>query len=187
MRSGYSAWAARWRVPIGYALGIAFVILSQPTARLLVTGGGIAVLGLFLRAIASGYLDKGHALATSGPYRYTRNPLYLGSSLMGLGFAIAAASWPLGLAFAVFFAVIYLPVMRREENDLQRQYGDEYDQYTRTVPLFFPTLAAKSTAEPSPAAAEKFRWERYQNNREYEATVGYFIGLIFLAAKLYWR
>ena len=55
------------------------------------------------------------------------------------------------------------------------------------MPLFFPTLAAKSMAEPSPAAAAQFRWERYQNNREYEATVGYFIGLIFLAAKLYWR
>ena len=54
MDSGYAAWAARWRVPLGYALGIAFVILSQPTARLLVTGGGIAVLGLFPRAIAAG-------------------------------------------------------------------------------------------------------------------------------------
>ena len=129
MDNAYAAWAARWRVPLGFAMGIAFVILSQPNLTLLVTGGGIALLGLLLRAFAAGYLEKGRALAARGPYRYTRNPLYLGSFFMGVGFAIAARSWALGLGFLIFFLLIYWPVMRREEDFLRSQFGAEYDRY----------------------------------------------------------
>jgi protein-S-isoprenylcysteine O-methyltransferase Ste14 len=184
MDSGYAAWAARWRVPLGFAMGVAFVILSQPTLPLLVTGGGIALLGLLLRALAAGYLEKGRSLATGGPYRYTRNPLYLGSFFMGVGFAIAAGSWALGLAFLVFFLLVYWPVMRREEDFLRRQFSEGYDRYAASASLFFPTFVAVFKVGQSFAPEEKFRWERYRKNREYEAALGYLTGLVFLAVKL---
>jgi len=187
MDSGYADWAARWRVPLGFAMGIAFVILSQPTLWLLVTGGGVALLGLLLRALASGYLEKGRKLATAGPYRYTRNPLYLGSFLMGVGFAIAARSWVLGVAFLAFFPLVYWPVMRREEELLRRQYAEAYDQYAVSPPLFFPIFAARSKASQSYIQKDNFRWERYRKNREYEAAMGYFTGIVFLAVKLQLR
>ncbi|MHB8652315.1 MAG: methyltransferase family protein [Terriglobia bacterium] len=187
MDSRYAAWAAKWRVPLGFAMGVAFVILSQPTLPFLMTGGGIALLGLLLRALAAGFLEKGRALATAGPYRFTRNPLYLGSFFMGVGFALAAGSWPLGLAFLVFFLLVYWPVMRREEDFLRRQFGDEFARYAASTPLFFPTFVAAFKVGQSFVPEEKFRWERYKKNHEYEAALGYLVGLVFLAVKLQLR
>lgn len=187
MDSRYAAWAAQWRVPLGFALGVAFLILSQPTLPLLVAGGGIAMLGLLLRALAAGFLEKGRALATSGPYRYTRNPLYLGSFFMGVGFAIAAGSWVLGLAFLVFFLLVYWPVMRREEDFLRRQFSEAYARYAASTPLFFPTFVATPKVGQSLVPEEKFQWERYRKNHEYEAALGYLAGLVFLAVKLQLR
>lgn len=187
MDKGYTEWAARRRVPLGFAMGIAFVILSQPTFRLFTIGGVIALLGLLLRALAAGYLEKGRVLATSGPYRHTRNPLYLGSFLMGVGFAVAAGYWLLGLAFLGFFLLIYWPVMHREETELRRRFGADFERYAESVPLFFPLLRTRSKTSDVPLAAEVFRWERYRRNREYEAAFGYFLGLVFLALKLQLR
>jgi len=184
MGKDYAAWAARWRVPLGFALAIALVIFSQPTDRLLMSGGGVAFLGLVLRGLAAGYLEKGRKLASCGPYRYTRNPLYLGSFLIGLGFAMAAASWLLGLAFLIFFLLIYAPVMRREEGELRRQFGEEYERYAGSVPLFFPSFVSRAERQPTISAGENFQWKRYRHNREYEAALGYLVGLVFLAAKL---
>ena len=75
----------------------------------------MVVPGLLIRALASGHVRKNEALATSGPYAYTRNPLYLGSLLMGVGFAVAARSWWVGIALVVMFLAIYMPVIRDEE------------------------------------------------------------------------
>lgn len=184
MDSRYATWAARWRVPLGFAMGIAFVFLAQPTLRLLYIGGGISLLGLLLRALAAGYLEKGRELATSGPYRFTRNPLYLGSFFIGVGFAIAAGSWILVLAFLGFFLLVYWPVMRREEKFLREKFGEAYDQYANTTSLFFPTFSVGAKAGQKPAPVEIFRWERYRKNHEYEAALGYIAGLVFLAIKL---
>jgi len=187
MDENYAAWAARWRVPLGFAMAIGVVILSRPSWRFLVAGAGIALVGLLLRGWAAGHLEKGRRLATSGPYGYTRNPLYLGSFVLGLGFAMAAASWVLGLAFLVFFLLVYVPVMRREEEDLRRQFDGGYERYARSVPLFVPTLRRRAQHELGGSAGEKFQWKRYRKNREYEAALGYVAGLVFLAAKMEWR
>ena len=177
MDERYAAWAARWRVPLGFALGVTYLILAQPTVRLVVAGGGVALLGLVVRAFAAGYLEKNQSLATRGPYAYTRNPLYLGSFLLGLGFSLAGASWLAGLAFLGLFLLVYWPVMRREEDALRRQFGEIYSRYAESVPLFVPTRPGM------PASGEKFRWERYLKNREYEAALGYVAGMVFLLLK----
>lgn len=178
MDNRYRDWAARWRVALGFVLAVAYLILAQPIVALIALGGTIAFLGLAARALAAGFLEKNAGLATSGPYACTRNPLYLGSFLMGSGFSIAGGSWLLGLAFLVFFALVYYPVMRREEEALRRQFGDLYDRYASAVPLFFPR------PRKSPRAGEGFRWVRYRQNREYEAAIGFVFGIVFLALKM---
>lgn len=178
MDKDYAAWAARWRVPLGFLLGAAYLVFSQPTLRLLVTGGLIAFLGVVLRAYAAGYLEKDRRLVTGGAYRYTRNPLYLGSFVIGCGFAVAGGRWGLGVAFVLFFLAIYWPVLRREEDSLRRHFGEAYDRYAKAVSLFIPTRSG-----PHPTG-QAFRWEHYRKNREYEAAVGYVAGIVFLILKM---
>lgn len=178
MDKGYRTWAARWRVPLGFALAVMYVILAQPTANLLVAGSAVALAGLALRAFAAGCLEKNADLATSGPYAYTRNALYLGSFLMGSGFAIGGGSWLIGVAFFGFFLSIYYPVMRHEEETLRQKFGEAYERYASAVPLFFPT------GRRAMAGGQRFLWARYVKNREYEAALGLVSGIVFLALKL---
>ena len=177
----YGEWAARLRVPLGFGLGIAYLIFSQPTIGLLEAGAAIALAGLAVRGWAAGYLDKNQRLATAGPYSHTRNPLYLGSLLMGSGFAVAGGSWALGVAFLVLFLLVYWPVMRREADFLRQTFPDVYPRYASAVPLLFPRPFA---ARPPASAGERFRWTRYKQNREHEAALGYIAGVVFLALKL---
>ena len=90
---------------------------------------------------------KNSSLATSGPYAYTRNPLYLGNFLLGVGFTIGSGWWPLGVLFAVLFLGIYLPVMRVESETLIQLFGESYQAYARGVPLFFPRVTAYQSGE----------------------------------------
>ena len=180
MDSAYGAWAARWRVPLGFLLGIAYLLLSRPTVKLLIAGGAVAATGLALRAFAAGHLAKNQRLAMSGPYAYTRNPLYLGSALMGAGFAVAGGSWILALACLILFAAVYWLVIRREEEYLRREFGEVYDRYADRVPLFLPRFHGS-------AGGEKFQWKQYRKNHEYEAFLGYLAVMIFLAFKIRFR
>src|SRR6184192_3349512 len=131
----------RWRVPLGFVCAAFFFLLSRPRLLTLAIGGAVAVMGLALRAWASGYLRKNDELATSGPYAHTRNPLYLGSFLIGLGFSIAAGRLILGAVFAALFLGIYLPVMRVEATTLMELFGEDYRRYAKSVPLFLPRLS----------------------------------------------
>ena len=180
MDSAYARWAARWRVPLGFLLGVAYLIFCRPTVKLLLAGGAIAALGLAIRAFATGHLVKNQSLATSGPYAYTRNPLYLGSSLMGAGFALAGGSWILFAALVAMFAIVYWPVIRREEEYLRREFGEVYNQYAEQVPLFIPSLHRM-------ASQGTFQWKQYRKNHEYEALLGFVAVMIFLAFKIWLR
>ena len=216
MGNSYAAWASRWRVPLGFALGAAYLVFAKPTLKLLASGGAVALAGLLLRAYAAGYLTKNQGLTTAGPYAYTRNPLYLGSLVMGLGFALAGSSWLLGAAFLVFFLAVYGPVIRSEAETLRRAFGESYEQYAKDVPLLVPRLRrcaapsgsgqAQSNHPLAPSSinrgnrgdglradgragttGEKFRWQQYRRNREYEAALGYLAALVFLALKAWLR
>jgi protein-S-isoprenylcysteine O-methyltransferase Ste14 len=178
MDKRYAGWAARWRVPLGFALGGAYLVFAQPTQILLAAGGTVSLAGLALRAFAAGCLEKNTGLATCGPYACTRNPLYLGSFLMGSGLALAGGSWVFGVAFLGFFLLVYYPVMQREEDSLRGKFGKMYDRYAEAVPLFFPRFRKVTSA------GDKFRWTRYRKNREYRAALGFVLGIVFLALKL---
>lgn len=189
MDKGYAAWAARWRVPIGFALAVAYLVFSQPTRPLLLAGCGIALLGLVVRGVAAGFLEKNQSLATSGPYRYTRNPLYLGSALTGIGLATAGSSAVMMVAFAGLFLIVYGPVMRREEDLLRQKFGVAYDRYAASVPRFVPGRPRPDgvSGQAGPASGERFDWARYRRNREYEAALGFAGALAFLILKMWLR
>jgi protein-S-isoprenylcysteine O-methyltransferase Ste14 len=181
MPKDYAAWASRWRVPVGFVLAAAYLILAQPSVVLLLSGAAIMLAGLLLRAWSAGHLAKNLRLATGGPYAYTRNPLYLGSAMMGLGATVAGRSWIMGVAFAAFFALVYWPVMEREAQFLRREFPEAFEPYARQVPLFFPKWPRL------PAGGEKFQWRLYLKNREYEAAAGYVSAMLFLALKMWLR
>jgi protein-S-isoprenylcysteine O-methyltransferase Ste14 len=108
-------------------------------------GAGVSVIGLAIRAWASGHIRKNAQLAVSGPYAFTRNPLYLGSFLLGLGFTIASGRWELAILFAALFLGIYFPVMRVEATTMGELFGKEYQAYKQAVPLFFPPIYSLHT------------------------------------------
>jgi protein-S-isoprenylcysteine O-methyltransferase Ste14 len=176
-------WIQRWRVPLGFFSAGVFIVLARPRFLTFVLGAAISFLGLAVRAWASGHIRKNDALATSGPYAYTRNPLYLGSFLLGLGFTIAANRWELAVLFAVLFIGIYFPVMRVEAATLEGLFGNQYRQYASEVPLFLPRLAAyqgKSTINAS------FDAKLYLRYREYRAFLGLLTAWGLLALKTYY-
>src|SRR5919112_2845219 len=133
-------WIQRWRVPLGFLCGAAFIFFAQPTPKDLAIGASVSLLGLALRAWAAGHIRKNAQLATSGPYAFTRNPLYLGSFLLGIGFTIASGRLLLGLLFAALFLGIYLPVMRVEASTMAELFGNEFETYRRRVAPFFSKL-----------------------------------------------
>ena len=167
----------RWRVPLGFLCAALFLFFAQPTLWTLVVGGIVALPGLGLRAWASGHLRKNEALATTGPYAHTRNPLYLGSLLMGLGFTIAAGRAFLVLIFIIMILGIYLPVMRVEAQTLSELFGKKYERYANEVPLFLPRFSPYRRHETD------FDSALYLRYREYRAAVGIVIAWALLAAK----
>src|ERR1043165_8902916 len=157
-------WIQRWRVPLGFLCGAAFIFFARPTPRMLLVGASVSLLGLTLRAWAAGHLRVNAQLATSGPYAFTRNPLYLGSFLLGLGFTIASGRWWLGLLFAALFLGIYLPVMRVEASHLAELFGKEFETYWQGVALFFPRI---TPFRPSESPMNTFDGRLYLRSREY--------------------
>jgi protein-S-isoprenylcysteine O-methyltransferase Ste14 len=165
----WSQIARRIRVPLGFLFAVLYFWLARPTWRSMAVGAIGVILGLLVRALASGHVRKNEALATSGPYAYTRNPLYLGSLLMGLGFASAARSWWVGVALIVFFFAIYLPVICDEEAFLRQRFP-EFGEYAGQVPRILPRLTRASSSHGDASAA--FSLDLYLKHREYNALLG---------------
>jgi protein-S-isoprenylcysteine O-methyltransferase Ste14 len=164
----WSKIARRVRVPLGFVFAVLYFWLAQPTWRSLALGAIGVVPGLVIRALASGHVRKNESLATSGPYAYTRNPLYLGSLLIGLGFCVAARSWWVGLALVMMFFAIYMPVIRDEERFLRTKFP-QFDEYARRVPRMVPRLTAHSSGGEASAG---FSMDLYLRHREYNALLG---------------
>lgn len=156
-------------MPLGFLFAVLYFWLARPSWRSMALGAIGVVPGLVIRALASGHVRKNESLATTGPYAYTRNPLYLGSLLMGLGFCVAARSWWVGVALVVMFVAIYLPVIRDEEAFLRGRFP-EFEEYAKRVPRMLPRLRSHSADENDGAA--EFSLELYLKHREYNALLG---------------
>ena len=131
----------RWRVPLGFACAALFFIFARPQRDDADGGRHRRFAGPCAARLGDRSSKKERALATTGPYAYTRNPLYLGSFLMGVGFTIASGRWFLGFVFAALFLGIYVPVMRVESATLAELFGESYQKYAQAVPLFLPRLS----------------------------------------------
>jgi len=177
-----AAFLARYRVRLGYPLAIAVLWLARPTPRSILYGAIAGLAGLILRALAAGHLDKQKVLTVTGPYGYTRNPLYFGSALLTCGAAIATHSWLSTAVLGAYFALFYSVVMRREEQELRLHHGAAFDEYARAVPLFFPRWTA---ARLSSSGAGAFSFGQYKKNHEWQAAVGFVLLLALLL--LIWR
>ena len=175
---------SRWRVRIGYFLAVVVLFLARPAPRSILLGAAVGLVGLAIRAYSAGYLHKQEVLTTTGPYAYTRNPLYFGSSILAVGAAVAMRSWLAAALILFYFAVVYAFVMRREEMELRGKHGAAFDAYVITVPLFFPRLTPRSLPG---GASGAFSWSQYKRNHEYEAPVGFLFFLILLAVIWRWR
>ena len=168
----YSEVAKRLRLPLGFLLGIGYLIFARPTPLTLAVGGAISLMGVLVRAWASGHISKNERLATGGPYAHTRNPLYFGSFLIAAGFAIAA-HWALLLVVVAFFVLIYAPTMQRERANIAGRFPDAYETYAANVPAFVPRPTPWRATHPD--EGNGFSLELYMKHGEWKAGLTYLI------------
>lgn len=178
MQSWYKI-ARRIRVPLGFVFALLYVWLAKPSVLSILLGLLLVVPGLAIRALASGHVRKNEQLTTSGPYAYTRNPLYLGSLILAMGFVLASRSWWVAGFMVLMFLAIYIPVIRSEEDYLRGKFP-EFDEYARVVPRLVPQVKGSGDG------AVSFSKELYLKHREYNALLGALAVTGFLLAKLVW-
>ena len=162
---------ARWRVFLGFVFAAVGLYLATPTSTTLSIGALVSIAGELLRLWAAGHLEKSKEVTRSGPYQFTRHPLYLGSSLIGIGFAIAANHIIVAAMVIAYLLLTLTAAMRSEEAHLREKFGDAYDAY------------AEKRAEPM---QRKFSWQRAIHNREHHTIAGLTGGLLILLLKLSW-
>lgn len=175
----WSRIARRIRVPLGFVFAAAYLWLAQPTWRSIGLCALIVAPGLWVRALAAGHVRKNAEITQTGPYAYTRNPLYLGSILIAIGFAVGSRSLWVAAALAMMFAAIYIPVIRSEEAYLRSNFPG-FDDYARRVPRLVPRFHAVGES----VAPMTFSRELYLKHREYNALIGALAMLAALMAKL---
>lgn len=171
----YADAVARLRVTAGFVMAAAFALFPHPSPKSLLIGLPISAAGLVLRAWAAGHLAKDQRLAISGPYSFTRNPLYLGTLTTAIGLAAAAHSLGLALLFLGLFVFVYLPAIELEEQHL-REILPGYEEFAARVPRLIPRW-------PSEFGPDRFSAALYWNNREYQALLGWLAGAVWLIVR----
>jgi protein-S-isoprenylcysteine O-methyltransferase Ste14 len=167
------------RVPLGFAIALAVLYLAKPTAFSLLAGLPFAISGAILRGLAAGTIRKDSTLATSGPYAITRNPLYLGSFLLQLGFGVMSGSWIAAALTILPSFIVYPNVIRNEEAHLSRLFPEQFRDYCARVPRFFPRLRSAD------GNSGGFSLPQYLANREYNTALGFLAVLAVFLVK--WR
>ncbi|HEX7086782.1 MAG TPA: isoprenylcysteine carboxylmethyltransferase family protein [Vicinamibacterales bacterium] len=160
---------ARRRVALGFLFGAAVLYFADPTTGSLALGAVIAGLGEAIRLWAAGHLEKSREVTSSGPYRFTRHPLYLGSSIMAVGAAVACRSIVVAVLIGIYMTATLTAAIRSEEAFLREKFGDAYDAYAQAR---------------GPRVSRRFSWARAWRNREYRAMAGLVLFLLLLAARM---
>ncbi len=158
---------ARWRVPVGFVFGLVALWLASPTRQSILWGAIVALVGETIRVWAAGHLEKSREVTASGPYAWARHPLYFGSTLIGLGLAIGAASIPVALLVLAYLALTLTAAIRTEEAHLTEKFGAAYPDYR----------AGRHSV------TRRFSLERAMRNREYRAA----IGVLIVLGVLWWK
>jgi protein-S-isoprenylcysteine O-methyltransferase Ste14 len=161
---------ARWRVTLGFVFAAVVLWLATPSRQSFLIGAVIAIVGESIRLWAAGHLEKSKEVTQSGPYRYTRHPLYLGSSLIGIGMAVVSNNILVAAIVITYLGLTLTAAMRSEEAHLREKFGDAYDAYAE---------------KRAPRIERVFSWQRAIYNREHHTIVGLLTGLLLLAAKTY--
>jgi protein-S-isoprenylcysteine O-methyltransferase Ste14 len=175
---------ARLRVALGFVFGVLVFVLARPTGRSLLIGMSVASCGEAIRIWAAGHLHKSREVTASGPYRFVAHPLYLGSSVMAIGLAIASASLIVTVLIAVYLVTTLTAAIKSEEAFLRRAFGDQYDLYRAGV-------EAKRRAGGA-ALRRRFSLAQAIANREYRAVIGMVLAMLLLVLKatyngVFWR
>jgi len=194
-------WLNRVRVWLPAAFVVVAVVLRQPAWHL--WGLPLILMGEALRTWAAGHLLKDEELTVSGPYAHVRNPLYLGSSLSGVGFLVILGDWRLAAAFAVIALAIYIPTVRQEEDYLKRMHGQAYEEYRRAVPGIAPrwrpaghpstefTLSRaeglRMNSDPALQPQCRFEWRRAWLNKEHKTWLALAALFVLLVVRSGWQ
>jgi protein-S-isoprenylcysteine O-methyltransferase Ste14 len=158
----------RIRVPLGFAIAAAVLYFAAPTPASILIGLPIALVGAAFRAMAAGVIKKDSSLATTGPYAWTRNPLYFGSFMLAAGFSVMSNNLVAAALLLVPSVLVYPNVIRNEEAHLARLFPHEFPAYRSKVPCFIPRVGR---------SAPSFSFQQYVANREYNTALG-LIGIL---------
>jgi protein-S-isoprenylcysteine O-methyltransferase Ste14 len=166
---------ARLRVTLGFVFGAIVLALAHPTPRSLGIGLSVAAAGEAIRFWAAGHLKKGREVTSSGPYRWVAHPLYVGSSVMGVGLAIACASVTAATMIVAYLVTTLTAAIKSEETFLRRAFGEQYELYRESQ---------RARVRMSPAAARRrFSLAQAFANREHRAVTGFVIASLLLVLK----
>ena len=182
-RTPWQRTARRIRVPLGFVFAAVFLWLAQPTPFSMAVSLLLVIPGILLRGYASGYVRKNEELATTGPYAFTRNPLYLGSMLIAFGFALASRDWRIAVLLVALFLAIYLPTIRSEEQYLRERFPG-FVTYARAVPRLLPRLTPARLPTSVQTAGGSFSRALYIQHREYNSSIGAAALYVALAVRI---
>lgn len=177
-QSPLNRFVVRKRIFFSLLLPMIIVIFARPTPGTLAAGVALVVVGEAIRIWAAGCISKNRELACTGPFAYVRNPLYVGSLLIGIGYCVMSGLWWSFLVMAGFYYWFYFGTIVSEEEHLRSVLGDAYERYTQAVPRLIPRLSPWRGDGPA------FTWDRVWHNREYESIVG--VTLFTLAFVVTW-
>ncbi len=177
----WQAWVRGHRILASTAIAGPLLLFTHPTPLSMLWGLPLVALGAAARTWSSGHIRKDGAVAVDGPYAWTRNPLYLGNFLLGLGVALMGRSFPLLIFYLITFYAVYKPTITGEEEKLRQKFGRVYLTYLRQTPRFFPSLMRKPP--PSTPSGPQFDWKRVMGHREYRTWLGILGVLILLALR----
>ena len=166
--TGFARLLTRFRVFLGFVFASVALYLATPTPTTLIIGAIVSVIGELIRLWAAGHLEKSREVTRSGPYQFTRHPLYLGSSLIGVGFAMAANHIVVAIIVVAYLLLTLTAAMRSEESHLREKFGDAYDAYVE---------------KRSERMDRRFSWQRAIHNREHHTIAGLLGALLLLLVK----